>query len=263
VNLPPHRLGRRALHALWIVALAALLGLLLHRLAHPGLREAGVFWRHLSAAAGALLLLVPMLFSITKRSGLAQRPPSWFVAHVLASILGLLLVMLHASGGRLLSVPGALLLVLLILVLQGVLARLFMGARFSQQFGSRPMAFHQANSVDRSKLRALIEAKRNVLRALDAQADEAVFSPSLRHALRHPLLSWRYARLAAQESHLVGARARAGRLLAGWRRVHMALAALFFVGVLAHVMVVTFFAGYAAAGRPITWWHLAAWGATP
>jgi len=39
----------------------------------------------------------------------------------------------------------------------------------------------------------------------------------------------------------------------------MALAWLFLAGLILHVIVVTFFAGYVAEGRDIYWWHLAAW----
>jgi hypothetical protein len=31
------------------------------------------------------------------------------------------------------------------------------------------------------------------------------------------------------------------------------------LGLVIHVVTVTFFAGYVAAGEPITWWHLRAW----
>ena len=31
------------------------------------------------------------------------------------------------------------------------------------------------------------------------------------------------------------------------------------LGVLTHVVTVTFFAGYVAGGGPITWWHLTEW----
>jgi hypothetical protein len=31
------------------------------------------------------------------------------------------------------------------------------------------------------------------------------------------------------------------------------------LGLVIHVVTVTFFAGYVAGGEPITWWHLRAW----
>ena len=39
----------------------------------------------------------------------------------------------------------------------------------------------------------------------------------------------------------------------------MAIAWIFVLGVLIHVLTVTFFAGYVADGGVITWWHLAQW----
>src|SRR5690606_10610548 len=80
------------------------------------------------------------------------------------------------------------------------------------------------------------------------------------HALQHPWLTWRYARLAGAEARLVGARRAAGVALSLWRRVHLAVAFLFLCGMALHIVLVTFFAGYVAKGRAIYWWHLAAWG---
>ena len=40
----------------------------------------------------------------------------------------------------------------------------------------------------------------------------------------------------------------------------MTLALLFFVSLFAHIIVMTFFAGYAANGAEIYWWHIADWG---
>ena len=39
------------------------------------------------------------------------------------------------------------------------------------------------------------------------------------------------------------------------------LAALaFYLGLVAHIIVMLFFAGYAAQGGAIEWWHITAWG---
>ncbi len=225
-----------------------------------GQRLAGTPLRQSAALLGVALLFVPLLFSIAKRGGLTQYPPAWFVAHVLASALALALVSFHALGGQLLSPPGAVLVLLFFVVLQGTLARIFLSTRFSQQFASRPASFHHVDPAGRAALAAVIERKRVLLPRLDQSASEALFSPNLHHALRHPWLTLRYARLAADEARLVGARRKAGRMLSLWRRVHIVAAILFFLGVAAHVVVVTFFAGYSAAGRPIEWWHIAAWG---
>jgi quinol-cytochrome oxidoreductase complex cytochrome b subunit len=40
-----------------------------------------------------------------------------------------------------------------------------------------------------------------------------------------------------------------------WRRSHLVLAALFVIGLAAHLITVLFFAGYVADGRDIYWWY--------
>ena len=260
-GLAAGRLSRGLLWTMLALGAAVATFLVASALEAPDGRAAGAPPRQAAALLGAMLLLVPALFSIAKRGGRASHPPLWFAGHALAGLAGLLLVSWHAAGGRLLSLPGTLLALLLFIVLQGTLARLLVPARLAQQFGSRATAFHLSGGPDRQALVALVARKRALLQALEPDADEALFSPNLKHAVRRPRLTWRYARLAAQEADLVGARRRAGRLLAQWRRLHIAAALVFAIGLLAHVVVVTLFAGYAAAGRPIDWWHLAAWGA--
>lgn len=211
------------------------------------------------AAIGSLLLLTPVAFSAFKRSALLQRPRSWFAAHVLCSSIGLVLVCLHASVGKLVSPPGLVLAMLLILVLQGALARSVLSQRFSEQFGTRHESFLLRDPLRRQELAEIIRRKRDLLPRLDSVADEAVFSPNLRHALRHPWLTLRYARLAGREADLVGARQGAGAVLRLWRVWHIVVALVFTLGLMTHVVLVTFFAGYVAKGRAIHWWHLANW----
>ena len=59
---------------------------------------------------------------------------------------------------------------------------------------------------------------------------------------------------------MVGARASAGVELGWSRRIHMLAALGFCLGLVAHIIVMLFFAGYAADGGPIYWWHITAWG---
>ncbi len=59
---------------------------------------------------------------------------------------------------------------------------------------------------------------------------------------------------------MVGARQGAGLALAWSRRLHMFAATLFYLGLISHIVVVLFFAGYAAGGDEITWWHITDWG---
>ncbi|MGB0847887.1 MAG: hypothetical protein ACPGSM_14245 [Thiolinea sp.] len=215
-----------------------------------------------AAVLGSLLLLVPGLFSILKRSNSEQNPPQWFVLHVLASVAGATLIFLHAAGGSWLSPPGFILLILIFLLVQGILARLLLARKLSHLFAASTPAFNvnQPLQTDRKALAALIAAKTTLLKQLDAQADEALFSPTLKHWLQSPWLTLRYQLLIEEEYKRVGARRNAGKLLAYWRRLHMLLAVVFFVGLLAHIVVVLFFAGYAAGGSEIYWWHIADWG---
>lgn len=252
-DLPPR--GLRLVAALLAVGLAAaVLSVRLVEGAAPGtsLRQA-------LAIGGTALLFVPVAFSLVKRSGHARRTPAWFSAHVLASAAGAVLVTAHATAGSLLSPPGLVWLALLALLAQGLAARIFLSRRLSALFAARIGSFREADTDRRERLRRVIDAKRALLPALDPRADEALFSPDLRHALRHPWRTGRYARLAAQEARLVGRR-EAGLVLAFWRRTHIALAVLFVAGVLVHVVLVLFFAGYVAGGGPVDWWHVTAWG---
>lgn len=216
----------------------------------------------LSAAAGALLLLAPLLFVVMKRSGLAASPPTWFIAHVLATLLGSCLIFVHIAAGNWFTPPGLVFLLLVLLVLQGSLLRVIFSRAFSLLFArsSLPTGFSAPQSLDKSRLQALIDSKVELLQTLDPDADEALFSPALKHWLRKPLTSLRYQRLAEREARMVGARASAGNELSWSRRIHMLIALGFYLGLMAHVIVVLFFAGYAAGGETIDWWYITAWG---
>lgn len=240
---------------LGLVLVFSLAVLVLGRAAAPGFP-----WRQSAAALGTLLLFVPFGFSLLKRSRSAANPPAWFVAHVLASMLGTVLVLWHAAAGSFFSPPGVLLLGLAFLLVQGVWARAVWSQGISELFGSKALDFLHLDAGQRERLRAIIRRKVTLLRRLDPQASEALFSPTLGHWFRHPLSSMRYVGLAAAESRILATRSRAGPILGYWRRIHIAVAYLFVAGVVIHVLTVMFFAGYAAGGDPIYWWHVSAWG---
>ena len=215
-----------------------------------------------AAIGGALLLLVPMLFFILKRSGYTQSPPAWFVAHSVCSTAGTVLIFVHVAGGSWLTAPGLVLLALVFLVVQGIWSRGMVSQSISHLFARSASSFNftEPLQIDRARLAEVVEAKVELLRLLDRDADEALFSPTLQHWVRAPRYSLRYRCLIEEEYRLVGARRRAGLVLQWWRRVHLLVALLFFVGLLAHVIVVLFFAGYAAAEGEAYWWHITAWG---
>ncbi len=211
---------------------------------------------YLTGVCGALLLLVSMVFVAMKRGGHGDSAPAWFIAHVVCATLGTVLVAIH-SAGYLRRPPALLFLALLGLIVLGVWARVRLSARMAATFSTKMRGFAPVAHGNRPALAAVIERKRTLLAALDPAAREATFSPTLAHWLRAPVATVRYNRLAQEEMRMIGARASVGAEQAYWRPLHMALAALFVIGLLAHVVTVTFFAGYVAGGHPITWWHLA------
>lgn len=216
----------------------------------PALYFAGVI--------GVLLLLVPVAFVIAKRGGHSANPVGWFNAHIVCSLAGMVLIAIH-SGGFLRRPPALLLLALLALAVLGVWARVHGSRRMSATFASKAPAFNVPDAAARERLRALIIEKRRLLAELDPQASEGTFSVNLPHFLHSPWLALAYRRLAREESMLLGTRGAVPVQQAWWRPLHMALAWLFVLGVVIHVLTVTFFAGYVADGGPITWWHITAW----
>jgi hypothetical protein len=246
----------------WLLAGAAIALVAHFALLRPVLPAA---WRtpgspelYLVGVAGALLLLVSLVFVLVKRSGRGSAAPAWFIAHVLCGTLGTVMVVIH-SAGYLRRPPALLFLVLLALILLGLRARVHLSKRMAGTFASKQRAFAPAGMVDRSRLAGVIDSKRALLPAIDPLAREATFSPTLAHWVRTPRAAYRYTRLAREESRLIGARASVGAEQAWWRPLHLALAAVFVFGLVVHVITVTFFAGYVADGGPITWWHLKDW----
>jgi hypothetical protein len=231
-------------------------------LAWPGIPAPGSTLGQTCALLGAILLLAPFAFVLMKRSGKTDSPPAWFIAHVLATSLGSCLIFIHVANGNWLSPPGTVLLLMVFLILQGSLLRVVLSRGFSLLFArsSAAQGFTAPLGLNRNALQQVIDDKVELLARLDANADEALFSPALKHWLRQPWNSLRYHRLAEREARMVGARAGAGVVLAWSRRIHMLAALAFYLGLIAHIIVVLFFAGYAARGGEIEWWYITAWG---
>ena len=224
----------------------------------PAWREPGSPALYLTGVAGALLLLVPAAFALAKRAGASRDPRAWFNAHVVCSLAGAVLIAAH-SGGFLRRPPALLLLAIMALAALGVWARLRGSRRMAATFASKTHAFAAPDARTRARLQELIAAKRALLKNLDEKASEGTFSVTLSQLLRKPRLALAYQRLAREESRLLGTRGAVGAAQAWWRPLHLALAWIFVLGVLIHVVTVTFFAGYVAGGGPITWWHLTQW----
>ena len=224
----------------------------------PSWRTPGSPELYIAGVLGTLLLLVSMVFVVVKRSGHGSHAPAWFIAHILCGTLGTALVVVH-SAGFLRRPPALLLLALLGLIVLGVWARVRLSARMAATFSTKQRAFAPVPQGGHSPLAAVIERKRALLASLDPTAREATFSPTLAHWIRSPRASLRYAHLVHEENSLIGTRASVGLAQAWWRPLHLLLAYVFMLGLVMHVIVVTFFAGYVAGDEPITWWHLAEW----
>ena len=247
---------------LWIVGVAAAAAVAWFALLRPALDASwstpGSPELYIAGVAGALLLLVSMVFVVVKRSGRGSLAPAWFIAHIVCGTLGTVLVLVH-SAGFVRRPPALLLLSLLGLIVLGVWARVRVSRQMAATFSKKERGFAPVGPESRAALAAVIGRKRALLVSLDPAAQEATFSPTLGHWLRSPRRSFRYARLVNEENTLIGTRASVGAAQAWWRPLHLALAYLFVLGLVTHVITVTFFAGYVAGGGPITWWHLKAW----
>lgn len=252
-------LADRHLRLLVMVAVAVTAaGLLLKAFLPAAFQRPGTPLMQSSAILGAFLLLAPFAYVIAKRTGIARSPNRGLIAHIGASLAGLVLVVLH-SGGELFSPPSTMLYALAGLVISGAYARLRVARDMASTLGGKLAAFAPPDPALQQELRRLIGEKSELLAKLDPQAREATFSVNLRHCLKSPRLAWRYAKLARREAGLIGARSSVGSVQAWWRPLHLALAVVFLAALIVHVIAVTFFAGYVAQGRPITWWHVTAW----
>ncbi len=215
---------------------------------------------HAVGVLGALLLLSTLLFPYVKR--LRQRGGERAVHHwhILAGATGAALVLVHASG-YLAKAPGLLVLAVLGLVASGTYGRLVAARLRYLEFAGDAAAFGAVIGQDRQVFTDLARAKTAVLARLEPSAAEATFGLNLEHWIRRPRVAWEYWRLACAEERLVTNRrtAPASRLYQAqrtWRLAHIALVTLLVVGLGAHVVTVTFFAGYAAEAGEVYWWYL-------
>ncbi len=213
---------------------------------------------YLTGVAGSALLLVPAAFAFAKRAGYGRSAIGWFNAHVVCSTLGMVLIAVH-SGLFLRRAPALLLLTLVALAVLGTWARVSGSRRMAATFASRLPGLRVPDAATRERLKAILAEKRRLLAQLVPDAREGTFSVTLPLLAAKPRLSIAYIRLAREESALLGMRRSLGLAQAWWRPLHLALAWLFVVGVLMHVITVTFFAGYVADYGPVHWWHLKAW----
>ena len=259
-SAPRPTFGTRALLTVVLsTAAAVILFFALRRFLPAAWSSPGSPELYLTGVVGAALAMTPLAYFLAKRSGHSENPPAWFIAHAVAGCIGVGLLVVH-SGLYLRRPPALLLAGGLFLVVQGAWARIYLAHRIAGTFGGKYRAFLSPDPPDKAHLARIIDAKRTLLATLDADKSEATFRPTLAHWRTHPIRSWRYHRLARAELGLIGQRRAVPAAQAYWRALHMAVAALFLLGLVIHVVTVTFFAGYVADGGPIHWWHLADWG---
>lgn len=213
---------------------------------------------YLFGVAGTLLLLVAAAFVFVKRTGRGGSPVSWFIAHIVCGNIGLVLVAVHTTG-KFDRPPALLLLSLLALMALGIWARVLASRTMADTFGTKLAGFAAPDAERLARLRAIIDQKVELLARLDPGAQEATFSVTLSHLVRRPVDAVAYLRLVRLEQRMMGTRSSVGPAQAWWRPIHLLLATAFIIGLLIHIVMVTFFAGYVADGGPVTWWHITAW----
>lgn len=230
---------------------AVITGLAGHDWARPG------SWLLQSMAIlGALLLVASFAAVLAKRFG--GKGKSGFHAHVGLASLGLALVLAH-WGFATFQFPTLLLVLLAALVALGIWSRSRGAVRMADTFGRKHAAFTTPDPAVREQLRGIIAEKRQALAKLAPNANEGTFSLQPRHWLTSPFRAIAYRRLCSAESRLVGADGVLSSTHRYWRLAHRLLACGFVAGLIGHVLVVTFFAGYVADGGEIYWWHITAW----
>lgn len=251
--------------ALIFLVLAGVVGvggyLLWQTMAAPEVTRPGTpLGQSLGIAAGILMLISaghPAL-KRTEAVGVAKRRLQIF--HMVVGSLAVGFALAH-SGARLTRPPGLILLGAIGLLLSGLYGRLVSPERAGQTFGRGGAPFTPTTARD-PRLAVLVQEKRAVLSALNpAKAESVATLHRLSDWGRHPRLAFKHFMLSARERRVQRANVASGWSMLGvserlWRLVHLWLAGLVILGLIAHVVTTVFFSGYVAGDREITWWHL-------
>lgn len=224
--------------------------------------------------AAALILLSTLYYLPLRRSdGGRWGKPAAQALHGLAGTAGAALAILH-SQAALREWSTLVLLAVVGLLATGIYGRVVAPIRVGTTFGRSAIPYAAAARPHAAATTsdALVAEKRRLLGTIAADAREGAkegakegeFVLRWHHWTRSPSKAWRYHRLAISERRALArnplsASSEVSALERLWRRVHLGLAGLFIIGLLAHVVTTVFFAGYVAHGREIYWWHLARW----
>lgn len=255
-NLGREYLGNRLLFGLIISAFVFLVVYFsLYTFLPTSWQTPGSLPLYLIGVVGTLLLLVSILFVFAKRTVNLGLPPVWLMAHVVAAILGMVLVAIHTAGN--LTQPPALIFIPLIaLSFVGVFARLIVSDQMSSTFGSRYQNFGDFDENRKIVLQQIISKKKELLLRVYPNVSEGTFSLKFLDWCLKPCFAFSYAQLEREENRCIGARQALPLMQAYWRWMHVVLALLFFIGLFSHVFTVTFLAEYIAEGREIIWPHI-------
>ena len=214
----------------------------------------------------ALALLSGLYYVPVRRSDEVRfGKPAVQSLHSLSGTLGAILAIMH-SQAALREWSTLVLLAIAGLLATGIYGRVVAPLRVGAAFGRGAIPYGKATRPETATIASdrLIAEKRRLLSSLAAGAREGEFVLRWHHWSHSPRMAWRYHRLTIAERRVVAcnelsASADISVLERLWRRVHVGLAGLFIVGLLAHVVTTVFFAGYVAGGREIYWWHLTQW----
>ena len=216
--------------------------------------------------AAALILLSTLYYLPLRRSdGGRWGKPAAQALHGLVGSAGTALAIMH-SQAALREWSTLVLLAVVGLLATGIYGRVVAPIRVGTTFGRSAVPYAPAarrHAVPTPSDR-LVAEKRRLLGTIAAEAREGEFVLRWHHWTRSPSKAWRYHRLAISERRALArnplsASSEVSALERRWRRVHLGLAGLFIIGLLAHVVTTVFFAGYVADGREIYWWHLTRW----
>ena len=209
------------------------------------------------AIIGSVLLLLSFLAVLAKRFGKSGK--KGFKAHVWLATVGFILIIAH-SGLAILSIPGILIILLLIITALGIYARLVLSRKMGNVFGTKRTGFSKPDETMQNELNKLINYKQRLLKKIDPSANEAFFYIQAKNWIKTTILAFRYYQAIEREPIILETRKSVSFVQAYYRSIHRLLSIAFLLGLIIHVITTIFFAGYVAEDRHIYWWHITKWG---
>ncbi len=227
------------------------------------LRPGSAIGQSLGILAGVLLLATLAYVRVRRSEAPHPAKPAAQLAHALVGTLGTALAIMH-SRAALSEWSTLVLFAVLGLVASGLYGRVVAPRRVGTTFGRGAVPYQAAHQGATAEGDRIVEQKRRLIRTFTEHGREGEFVLRWQHWRRNPRGALRYHRLGMLERRVMAANPLSASteislLERWWRRAHLILAALFVIGLFAHVVTTVFFAGYVAEGRDIYWWHLTDW----